>query len=263
MTTTATPAAGATAAAGGPRLLVVVHEDRAGLGRLAPGLERRFGPGALDERRPDLGDPLPADTAGFDALIVLGGSMAAWEDDVAGWLPATRALLVDAIGRDVPALGICLGAQLLAHATGGTVERGPQGLEVGLVTVDLLPAAADDPLLGAVRADLGPAVTVPQWHNDAVTALPPDAVLLASGERYPHQAFRVGSAWGVQYHPEVSADDWAAWNQGGAAAVRAAGLTPEDLDAQAGAAQDHLHRVAEVHAAAFADVVAARRAATG
>jgi GMP synthase (glutamine-hydrolysing) len=115
-----------TSRATSPLIAVVVHEDHAGLGRLSD-----FGC-RLDVRRPDRGDPLPADLTGHDGLVVLGGSMAAWEDDVAPWLPATRRLLAEGVERGLPTLGVCLGAQLLALATGGRVERGGAGLEVGL-----------------------------------------------------------------------------------------------------------------------------------
>ncbi len=240
----------------GDRLLVVVHEDHAGLGRLGPVITARLGADAVDERRPDLGDPLPADLAGYAGLVVLGGSMACWEDDAAAWLPATRALLVDGVERGLPTLGVCLGGQLLAVATGGRVGRGDRGLEVGLVDVELLPAAADDPLLGPVAAALGPRVAVPQWHQDAVVELPAGAVPLAAGERYPHQAFRLGRcAWALQYHPEVTAEDFEDWLASGHGAVRTAGLHPDEIRADLLRAEAHQARVARLHADAFADAV--------
>lgn len=261
MTTTAGAATSQEQRTPGARVLVVVHEDQAGLGRLEPVLRERLGADAIDERRPDRGDPLPPDTAGHDGMMVLGGSMAAWEDEDAGWLPATRALMLDAIARGVPTLGICLGAQMLALAAGGTVERGPAGLEVGVVPVELLPEASDDPLLAPVAAAFDGAAEVPQWHRDAITALPPDAVRLATGTTYANQAFRVGCAWGLQYHPEVTRADWEAWNSGGAGSIRETGLEPADIDRQAIEREDHLARSADLHAAAFADLVAARVAA--
>jgi GMP synthase-like glutamine amidotransferase len=239
-----------------PRLLVVVHEDHAGLGRLGSlGAE-------IDERRPDRGDPLPPDLAGHVGLVVLGGSMACWEDEGAPWLPATRRLLASGVEAAVPTLGICLGAQLLALATGGRVERGARGLEVGLVDVDLLHAAESDALLAPVLSAFGRRVSVPQWHQDAITELPGGAIRLAGGDRYPYQAFRLGErAWGLQYHPEVSVGDWQDWMEDGHGAVRTEGLHPDDVTAQMVSAELHLAALAAVHASAFSSIVAATAAA--
>jgi GMP synthase-like glutamine amidotransferase len=223
-----------------PRVLVVEHEDDAGLGRLLPHLDAE-----LDGRRPDRGDLLPTDLGGYDGLIVLGGSMAAGEDDVAAWLPATRRLLAAGVEQGLPTLGICLGAQLLAVATGGRVERGGHGLEVGMTEIRLLDDAAADRLLGPVRTAFGPRVAVPQWHQDAVTRLPAGAVLLATGELYPNQAFRLGPrAWGLQYHPEVTADAFAAWLLDGHGAIRAGGLHPDEVAAGLARTEHHQELVA-------------------
>ena len=92
---------------------------------------------------PYLGNRVPPSVEG-DALIVLGGPMDAYDDEVAPWLPSVRELLLSAIDDGVPTIGICLGAQLLAVAAGGKVERGAAGPEIGLgeVTVtDRRPAA--------------------------------------------------------------------------------------------------------------------------
>ena len=197
--------------------------------------------------RPYLSDPLPRSPEGYAGLVVLGGGMAAWEDDVAPWLPATRALLAGAVTSGVPTLGICLGAQLLALACGGTVERGDAGPEVGQTLVRPSPAADADPYFGAVGDRLGASWLVRHFHRDAVTVLPPDAELLVSGDRYPNQGFRVGeSAWAVQYHPEVTTAGFAAWVQRAGRADRAAVM---ESVARAGPGQE---QVAVAHAAAFA-----------
>src|SRR4051812_37650723 len=136
-----------------------------------------------------MGHRVPSSVEG-DALIVLGGPMGCMDDDVANWLPAVRQLLRTAVDDGVPTMGICLGAQLLAAATGGYVERGAQGPELGLDTVTV--SQPDDVLVAGV-------MPVVQWHFDAITQLPPGAELLASSERYEVQAFSMGDvAWGLQ-----------------------------------------------------------------
>jgi GMP synthase-like glutamine amidotransferase len=237
-------------------VLVVQHQADDSLGRLEPALREVAD---VDVRRPDLGDELPADLAGYAGLIVLGGVMGAMDDDVAPWLPATRRLLAAGVDDRVPTVGICLGAQLLAVVAGGRVERGTAGLEVGVVAVALHPAAADDALFGPLAAWPGPAVMVPHFHHDAVTMLPPGAVLLASGERYPHQAYRLGeAAWGLQYHPEVTAAGFAEWLRDGHGTVEAAGLHVPDLAAQYTALEPQLAALADAHAGVIAALVAPR-----
>jgi GMP synthase (glutamine-hydrolysing) len=119
-----------------------------------------------------------------------------WNGALAGWL-------ADAVGREVPLLGICYGHQALADALGGEVGDLPGGVEVGTVEVTRTPEAAGDPLLGGLP-DAFPAQAA---HRQGVRRLPPGAVLLARTAVEPHAAFRVGRrAWGVQFHPEFSAE---------------------------------------------------------
>ncbi|ETK36002.1 type 1 glutamine amidotransferase [Microbispora sp. ATCC PTA-5024] len=186
-------------------LIVIEHEAEAGLGFFAGWLE---GAGVRCEVvRPYKGEPVP-ERAG-DGLLVLGGAASAWDDEGYGWLPATRALMARSVESGVPALGICLGAQLMTIACGGTVERGAAGLEIGAGAIEPLPEAADDPLFAALPA--GPWRAV-QYHYDAMTALPAGAVRLATGSQYPNQAYRLGErAWAVQFHPEASAGIFASW----------------------------------------------------
>jgi GMP synthase-like glutamine amidotransferase len=163
----------------------------------------------LTINRPYLGDTLPAELTGFDALISMGGEMGARDDDIAPWLPATRALLSTGVRTSTPTLGICLGGQLLAAATGGTVRKGPDGPELGAHLTAKRDAAMSDPLF----ADVPMTPDVMQYHYDVVSTLPQGAVLLLSSTGYPNQAWRQGpAAWGLQFHIEPTAEnvrDWA------------------------------------------------------
>lgn len=232
-----------------PRVLVVQHEEGAPLGRLQdlPGVE-------VHVARPDRGEDLPATADGWDGVLVLGGAMAAWEDDVAPWLPRTRALLVDAVRRGTPTLGVCLGAQLLALACGGEVRRGPAGPELGVVDVTSTPAGRQDAFVGT----LGDVVPAPQGHHDSVIRLPDGAVLLATSAMYENQSFRVGGrAWGIQYHPEVTREAYSVWMESDAAELARIGRTPADVVAQFDAWDAELVAAAARHAAAFAGQVRA------
>lgn len=182
-----------------------------------------------------------------DALIVLGGPMGCMDDDRAEWLPSVRSLLRTAVDDSVPTLGICLGAQLLAAATGGYVERGAAGPELGLSSIEV--ETGDDLLVPGTTPVL-------QWHFDAVTALPPDAVLLASSDKYPIQAFRVGEgAWGLQFHVEATAAMVAVWAGNDAAALQELGRDPASVVSDLRFAEDALTEAGEALAQRFAKLV--------
>ncbi len=169
---------------------------------------------ALTVVRLDEGAPVPALDEIGDGLVVLGGHANAYDDAGSPWLPALRSLLADASRAGVPTLAICLGAQLLAVARGGRVQvAAPPGIEAGVVDVFWRPEACDDALVGPIAGPLGKRgrSAVPTMHSDAVVELPAGAVWLASSNQYPYQAFRVGSAWGIQFHPEVGADVFRGW----------------------------------------------------
>lgn len=137
------------------------------------------------------------------ALIPLGGHMNATEDHLHPWLAPERALLKDAIDRDIPIFAICLGTQLLAVAGGGRVEKAEAG-EVGIYTINRLDVS--DPIFNFESA---PAA---QWHEDQVTVLPAGATLLASSELCENQIYRLGSnSYGVQFHPEIDLEIVKLW----------------------------------------------------
>lgn len=146
------------------------------------------------------GDSLPA--AASVAGVVVSGSHA-MVSDREPWSEALGQWLEQCVAANVPLLCICYGHQLLAQAMGGQVGYRTQGLEMGTQVVNLAPSAATDALFHTLPPQF-PAQLV---HSQSVLALPPGATLLASSAQEPHQAFRIGErAWGVQFHPEFSAE---------------------------------------------------------
>jgi GMP synthase (glutamine-hydrolysing) len=154
----------------------------------------------------DEGEPLP-DWREFPAIVVMGGPMGAYDEGDHPWLAAEKRLLREAVEADVPVWGVCLGAQLLAAALGARVYPGERP-EVGLLPVELTPAASSDPVLREAPS------TFPtlQWHGDSFD-LPDGATLLASSPAYPHQAFRVGRSYGLQFHLEVTPELATEWGR--------------------------------------------------
>lgn len=239
-----------------PRVLVVEHQADAGLGYFGD----RLRDAGLDLQTvgPDTGHPVPDALTRFDGLIVLGGSMGPTDDEVAPWLPATRKLLAEAVHRQVPTLGICLGAQLLATAAGGQVREMPGGPEVGLLRVRVAQAAAGDPLFDTLRARECAAV---QWHWLEAAVLPDGATVLASSGACQNQVFRVGeSAWGVQFHPEALGDTARDWADETGADLVPLGLNGDDIVAEVRRTEPELQQVWGGLAERFAAIVAARRA---
>jgi len=176
--------------------LCITHTESEDPGHLATWLAEEGL--ALEVVEPWRGDPVPP-LDGYAALVVMGGPQQAYDDASAPWLPQTKELLAEAVTAGLPTLGVCLGAQLLAEATGGRVEPGEHGPELGSHLVAKRDRAGADPLFW----DLPLSPVVVQWHWDAVVELPPGATLLMSSTRYQHQAFRVGErAWGIQFHVE-------------------------------------------------------------
>jgi GMP synthase (glutamine-hydrolysing) len=238
------------------RLLVVVPSDtdpptRLGQWLRNAGLE-------LDERRLSAGEQLPADLTGFDGLLVLGGPQSSLDPaEVSPELVGVRTLLAQAIAADVPALAICLGAQLLAQVGGGSTRVGVDGPEVGAALVAKRDAADADPLFGPLP--LSPDVL--EWHHDEIDRLPAGATLLASNPRYPNQAYRIGEhVYGLQFHIETDEALVRQWAEGDPVGVASSGLDVETVCARAAAVHPDLAEVWEPFAARFAALVRERAA---
>jgi GMP synthase-like glutamine amidotransferase len=151
---------------------------------------------------PGVADPPPDDAARrYDAAMIFGGSMQVDQDDRHPWLADYRELVRDLLDREVPTLGVCLGAQLIAQTTGA--EVGPAVVpEVGWHPVELTADGVADRVLGGAPRRFA----AYQGHSYGF-GLPPGATALAHGNGDALQAYRIGdAAWGVQFHPEVTYD---------------------------------------------------------
>lgn len=165
-------------------------------------------------------DHIPRRPNDYDAVVILGGPMAVYDN--LPYLRSEQALIRNAIDLDLPVLGICLGSQLIAAATGGRVFKG-QKKEIGWHSVYITPASSNDIFRGITEKK----IDVFQWHGDTYE-LPPEAKILAYTDLYP-QAFRVGSAVGIQFHLEVNEVMVQAWINEYRPEVTAANIKPESL----------------------------------
>ncbi|WP_374378845.1 type 1 glutamine amidotransferase [Dongia sp.] len=149
---------------------------------------------------------LPQVPANYAGLIVMGGPMSAKDEHLYPFLTETMALVRAFTAADRPVLGVCLGAQIIAHAFGGDIYR-MEKLESGFFQLNLTEEGAVDPLFQGIEQP----VTVFENHYEA-TRNTPGAVPLVTGGACPIQAFRLGAkTYGVQFHIEVTIDiirDW-------------------------------------------------------
>jgi GMP synthase-like glutamine amidotransferase len=184
------------------RVLAFRHVPFEGVGRIAHVLgERGISLEYADLYRPNAVLP---QTSIADGLIFLGGPMSV--NDPLAFLDVERQVIIEAIERNQPVLGICLGSQLIAQALGGRVYPSIQK-EIGWFDIRTTDAAHND----ALFRDLRDRETVFHWHGETWD-LPAGATLLASSDACPNQAFRFGSnVYGVQFHPEVSPAMIADW----------------------------------------------------
>lgn len=177
---------------------------------------------------------LGAEDRASDLTILMGGPIGVYERSDYPFLTAEIEYVRDRIARNLPTLGICLGAQVIAAALGARVYPG-HAKEIGWSALRFTEAGAQSAI-----AELNCAVL--HWHGDTFD-LPREAQLLASSTLYPHQAFSYGRALALQFHPEISAEGLERWYVGHAAELGQfrKGIVPE-LRA---AAADHALQLSE------------------
>lgn len=179
-------------------ILVLRHEPFEHLGLFARTLAAK----GLCFHYLDLEDQMSS--VDYEALIVLGGPMSA--NDPIPALARELRLIEQALGRNTPLLGVCLGSQLIAKALGARVYRNAE-LEIGWEPVHLTDAGRADPLFERIASPM----SVFHWHGETFE-LPRGAEWLAWSEKCKHQAYRYGSnVYGLQFHPEVDAAMIAEW----------------------------------------------------
>ncbi|MGO8917856.1 MAG: glutamine amidotransferase [Stellaceae bacterium] len=208
-----------------PSAIALRHVAFEDLGTLQPLLERRgYAVSYRDAAVDDLAAP---DIAEADLLVVLGGPIGAYQEEIYPFLAAELGLIERRLARAKPVLGICLGSQLMARALAARVYPGT-GKEIGWAPLALTGAGLASPL-----APFGARAPVLHWHGDTFD-LPAGAAHLASTERYRHQAFawqRHGLA--LQFHLEVSAPELERWYIGHACELAGApGLSVPVLRAE-------------------------------
>jgi GMP synthase (glutamine-hydrolysing) len=196
------------------QILVILHQEQSTAGRIGQILAARGY--ALDVRRPRFGHPLPSTMAGHVGAIIFGGPMSA--NDEEEFIRQEIDWLAVPLSENKPFLGVCLGAQMLVRHLGGTVASHPQGqVEAGYYPIR--PTVA-----GRALCPTWPQ-RIYQWHREGID-LPSGSELLAEGETFPVQAFRHGSCYGVQFHPEVTHAMMCRWIARGAERLSLPGAKP-------------------------------------
>ncbi len=218
-------------------ILVLQHDAVSRPGRL--GMTLRDHAFRLDIRRLDEGGSLPPDHDDLEAVVSLGGAGSV-HDRHAG-IERECAFLRGAHERSLPVVGIGLGAQLVAHALGGTVEKMATP-EVGWIDVDILPPGQTDTMLAGI-AWRSPQLAA---HAEAITKLPEDGICLARSEGCPAQAFCLGMrTYGFQFRFEADRALVSSLIESQRHALHQCGTTTQEFAAQTEAKYDFFARLGD------------------
>ncbi|HUU29955.1 MAG TPA: gamma-glutamyl-gamma-aminobutyrate hydrolase family protein [archaeon] len=159
---------------------------------------------------------IPEEAVRYSGLLIMGGPMNVDQADIYPHLSQEMRLIRESAAAGVPALGICLGAQLMAASFGAPVYPGPVK-EIGFYDVTLTREARQDRLFEGFPRTL----KIFHWHAQTFD-LPGGAVRLAGSPGYPNQAFRLGETlWGLQFHLEVTGSHIRRWLQENSAGIEA------------------------------------------
>jgi len=203
------------------RVLALIHGPRV-RPELFGDIVREEGHELVEWELPTQGPP----PDGFDAVMVFGGRMNIGEEAEHPWLEDEYELMRAWVAEEKPLLGVCLGAQTLAHATGGRVGRA-SGWQVGFYEVELSAEGRKDPVLGVLpeRFDA--------FFTNAYEFEPPAHAIRLAATADRQQAFRVGPrAWGVQFHPEARKEQVVAWWSDGRELPRPIPALTTELDSK-------------------------------
>ena len=152
------------------------------------------------------GDALPIDSHSYSAVVVLGGPMNVDEEERYSFLSGEKSFIRDCLQNDIPLLGVCLGAQLLARCLGARVYKNEHS-EIGCMTVDLTETGMKSPFFEGISSPLH----VFQWHGDTFE-IAEGAEQLAFSPRCRNQAFHYKNrVFGLQFHIEVTGADAKSW----------------------------------------------------
>ena len=191
------------------------HTRTEGPGYLAEFLDERKIPWQLVAI--DAGDAVPQDAAAYSGLVFMGGPMSV-NDDLP-WISPVLALIRDAVAKDVPLLGHCLGGQLISKALGGVVSRNPVK-EIGWGEVQVSENEVARAWFGAIQK-----FQAFHWHGETFT-LPQGATRLLSSTYCVNQAYAIGRHLALQCHVEMTAEMIADWCVVGADEVEAGCASP-------------------------------------